>query len=46
VTSAVITAPANAATDQVSVGTWLTVFGGVLGAFIAVLNIHITNASL
>lgn len=32
--------------DQVSAGTWLTVFGGVLGAFIAVLNIHITNASL
>lgn len=32
--------------DQVSASTWLTVFGGVLGAFIAVLNIHITNASL
>ncbi len=32
--------------DQVSAATWLTVFGGVLGAFIAVLNIHITNASL
>lgn len=34
------------AADQVSAGTWMTVFGGVLGAFIAVLNIHITNASL
>lgn len=32
--------------SHVSFGTWLTVFGGVLGAFIAVLNIHITNASL
>lgn len=32
--------------DQVSARTWLTVFGSVLGAFIAVLNIHITNASL
>ncbi|MBV1883566.1 MAG: DHA2 family efflux MFS transporter permease subunit [Pseudomonadales bacterium] len=32
--------------DAVSLGTWITVFGGVLGAFIAVLNIHITNASL
>lgn len=32
--------------DAVSFSTWLTVFGGVLGAFIAVLNIHITNASL
>lgn len=32
--------------ETVSFGTWLTVFGGVLGAFIAVLNIHITNASL
>lgn len=38
-------APAEDA-SHVSLGTWLTVFGGVLGAFIAVLNIHITNASL
>ena len=36
----------NADADTVSPATWLTVFGGVLGAFIAVLNIHITNASL
>lgn len=41
-------AAAKAASDpnHVSAATWLTVFGGVLGAFIAVLNIHITNASL
>ena len=32
--------------DHVSFSAWLTVFGGVMGAFIAVLNIHITNASL
>jgi DHA2 family multidrug resistance protein len=46
VSGAAITAAADAAPDRVSFGTWLTVFGGVLGAFIAVLNIHITNASL
>ena len=39
-------APPATDEESVSVGTWLTVFGGVLGAFIAVLNIHITNASL
>jgi len=44
-TPATVAAPAPAS-DQVSASTWLTVFGGVLGAFIAVLNIHITNASL
>ncbi len=38
--------PATEDPGHVSAGTWLTVFGGVLGAFIAVLNIHITNASL
>jgi DHA2 family multidrug resistance protein len=32
--------------DHVSLATWLTVFGSVIGAFIAVLNIMITNASL
>lgn len=37
--------PAPAAA-RVPASTWITVFGGVLGAFIAVLNIHITNASL
>ena len=38
--------PVTEAEETVTFGTWLTVFGGVLGAFIAVLNIHITNASL
>jgi MFS transporter, DHA2 family, multidrug resistance protein len=32
--------------DHVSMRTWLTVWGSVIGAFIAVLNIVITNASL
>ncbi len=32
--------------DHVPFSAWLAVFGGVVGAFIAVLNIHITNASL
>jgi len=42
------TSPAAAAEDKdhVSLATWLTVFGSVIGAFIAVLNIMITNASL
>ena len=41
-------APAPAARDSehVSAATWFTVFGSVIGAFIAVLNIMITNASL
>lgn len=41
-------APAPAARDpeHVSAATWFTVFGSVIGAFIAVLNIMITNASL
>ncbi|MEZ0122447.1 MAG: DHA2 family efflux MFS transporter permease subunit [Candidatus Reddybacter sp.] len=38
--------PVTEAEEALTIGTWLTVFGGVLGAFIAVLNIHITNASL
>ncbi len=38
--------PAPANSEQVSVATWFTVFGSVIGAFIAVLNIMITNASL
>ncbi len=32
--------------DHVSLRTWLTVWGSVIGAFIAVLNIVVTNASL
>lgn len=41
-------APASVARDpeHVSAATWFTVFGSVIGAFIAVLNIMITNASL
>ena len=35
-----------AAEDHVSLRTWFTVWGSVIGAFIAVLNIMITNASL
>jgi DHA2 family multidrug resistance protein len=34
------------AEDHVSLRTWFTVWGSVIGAFIAVLNIMITNASL
>jgi hypothetical protein len=30
----------------VSLKTWIAVCGGLLGAFLAVLNIQITNASL
>ncbi len=32
--------------DHVSLKTWFTVWGSVIGAFIAVLNIMITNSSL
>lgn len=32
--------------EAVSLKTWITVFGAVLGAFMAVLNIQVTNASL
>src|SRR5580658_6927740 len=43
-------APAAGAPSQtapvVSVKTWLAVFGATLGAFMAVLNIQIVNASL
>lgn len=39
-------APAIENKDHVSLATWFTVFGSVIGAFIAVLNIMITNASL
>src|SRR3984885_4912919 len=39
-----VTAPAAA--PAVSAKTWLAVFGATLGAFMAVLNIQIVNASL
>ncbi len=32
--------------DNVSVKTWIAVFGSLLGAFMAVLNIQVTNSSL
>src|ERR1700743_766310 len=32
--------------DQVSMRAWTAVGGGLIGAFMAVLNIQITNASL
>src|SRR5271154_1652681 len=34
------------AEEKVSATTWLAVGGSIIGAFIAVLNIQITNASL
>lgn len=37
--------PADA-TDRASIKTWAAVLGALLGAFMAVLNIQITNASL
>src|SRR6202167_6855557 len=36
----------TAASQAVSVKTWIAVFGATLGAFMAVLNIQIVNASL
>jgi DHA2 family multidrug resistance protein len=39
-------APADRAAQAVSVKTWIAVFGATLGAFMAVLNIQIVNASL
>jgi DHA2 family multidrug resistance protein len=38
--------PASAAATTVSAKTWLAIFGATLGAFMAVLNIQIVNASL
>jgi MFS transporter, DHA2 family, multidrug resistance protein len=45
-TSQVQPPPAAAATSHVSAKTWLAVLGATLGAFMAVLNIQIVNASL
>jgi DHA2 family multidrug resistance protein len=39
-------ATAAPATPVVSAKTWIAVFGATLGAFMAVLNIQIVNASL
>ena len=39
-------APRSARTDRASLTTWIAVLARMLGAFMAVLNIQITNASL
>jgi len=44
--TASIPAPAAPATPAVSAKTWIAVIGATLGAFMAVLNIQIVNASL
>jgi DHA2 family multidrug resistance protein len=44
--AAALTAPAAPAAPAVSAKNWLAVFGSTLGAFMAVLNIQIVNASL
>jgi DHA2 family multidrug resistance protein len=41
-----VAAAPNAPAQAVSAKTWLAVFGATLGAFMAVLNIQIVNASL
>lgn len=38
--------PSQPQSDQVSLKTWIGVFGAMLGAFMAVLDIQITNSSL
>ena len=38
--------PAAAAADKASLTTWIAVLAGMIGAFMAILNIQITNASL
>src|SRR6516165_8672154 len=40
------TRSASVPAAQVSAKTWIAVFGATLGAFMAVLNIQIVNASL
>src|SRR5262245_45739816 len=39
-------AAAPASADRASVTTWIAVFAAMIGAFMAILNIQITNASL
>ena len=38
--------PPFAATDKASLTAWVAVLAGMIGAFMAILNIQITNASL
>jgi DHA2 family multidrug resistance protein len=40
------TANADAAPDKASLAAWIAVLAGMIGAFMAILNIQITNASL
>src|ERR1700743_1029640 len=37
---------AAASPDKASAATWIAVLAGMIGAFMAILNIQITNASL
>ena len=41
-----MTAAASAGADQASLVNWIAVIAGMIGAFMAILNIQITNASL
>src|SRR5262245_50493230 len=41
-----IAAASPASSERASVGTWIAVFAAMIGAFMAILNIQITNASL
>jgi len=41
-----IAAPPAAPTDKASRTAWIAVTAGMIGAFMAILNIQITNASL
>src|SRR5215470_5893320 len=38
--------PGPASADRASTTTWIAVLAGMIGAFMAILNIQITNASL
>ncbi|UGY28609.1 multidrug efflux MFS transporter [Bradyrhizobium septentrionale] len=44
--AATLTAPATPAVPSIPTKTWIAVIGATLGAFMAVLNIQIVNASL
>jgi DHA2 family multidrug resistance protein len=41
-----IAAPAPVSSDRTSLAVWIAVFAAMIGAFMAILNIQITNASL
>jgi DHA2 family multidrug resistance protein len=41
-----ISIPPSAAADKASLTAWIAVLAGMIGAFMAILNIQITNASL